>query len=42
LVLTGTDADITEGESGTGTKVTVDLASTSVSLPLVAGTSSGK
>lgn len=33
LVLTGTNADITEAETGTGTKVTVDLAGTSVSLP---------
>ncbi|WP_431921626.1 CocE/NonD family hydrolase [Nonomuraea jabiensis] len=42
LVLTGTNDDITDAEPGTGTKVTVDLAGTSVSLPLVAGTSSAK
>ncbi|MEV0404441.1 CocE/NonD family hydrolase [Actinoallomurus sp. NPDC050550] len=41
LVLTGTDADLGDAETGTGAKVTVDLAGTSVSLPLVAGTSSG-
>ncbi|WP_433235030.1 CocE/NonD family hydrolase [Streptosporangium sp. CA-135522] len=41
LVLTGTNADLGNAETGTGTKVTVDLAGTSVSLPLVAGTSSG-
>jgi X-Pro dipeptidyl-peptidase len=42
LVLTGTNADVTVAETGTGTKVTVDLAGTSVSLPLVTGTSSGR
>ncbi|MEV6151272.1 CocE/NonD family hydrolase [Nonomuraea sp. NPDC052129] len=42
LVLTGTNDDITDAEPGTGTKVTVDLAGTSVSLPLVAGTSSAE
>jgi X-Pro dipeptidyl-peptidase len=47
LVLTGTNADLGEpalgdAETGTGAKVTVDLAGTSVSLPLVAGTSSGQ
>ncbi|MGN9783510.1 CocE/NonD family hydrolase [Nonomuraea sp. ZG12] len=42
LVLTGTNADVTVAETGTGTKVTVDLAGTSVSLPLVAGTSGGR
>jgi X-Pro dipeptidyl-peptidase len=41
-VLTGTNADLGDAEPGTGTKVTVDLAGTSVSLPLVAGTSSAK
>ena len=41
LVLTGTNDDITDAETGTGANVTVDLAGTSVSLPLVAGTSSG-
>jgi X-Pro dipeptidyl-peptidase len=35
LVLTGTNADLTDAEPGTGAKVTVDLAGTSVSLPLV-------
>ncbi|MFG1706499.1 CocE/NonD family hydrolase [Nonomuraea sp. M3C6] len=47
LVLTGTNADLGEpalgdAETGTGTKVTVDLAGTSVSLPLVTGTPRGK
>ena len=42
LVLTGTNADVTDAETGTGAKVTVDLAGTSVSLPLVTGTSNGK
>jgi X-Pro dipeptidyl-peptidase len=42
LVLTGTNADLTDAETGTGTKVTVDLAGTSVSLPLVAGDPSGR
>ena len=47
LVLTGTNADLGEpllgdAETGTGTMVTVDLAGTSVSLPLVAATSTGK
>jgi X-Pro dipeptidyl-peptidase len=42
LVLTGTNDDITDAEPGTGTKVTVDLAGTSVSLQMVAGTSSAK
>lgn len=37
LVLTGTDADLTTGETGTGADVTLDLAGTSVSLPLLAG-----
>lgn len=40
LILTGTNDDITDAEPGTGTKVTVDLAGTSVSLPLVVGASS--
>jgi len=38
LVLTGTDADLGNAETGTGTTVTVDLAGTSISLPLVTGT----
>lgn len=42
LVLTGTNDDFnfgeTDAEPGTGAKVIVDLAGTSVSLPLVAGT----
>jgi X-Pro dipeptidyl-peptidase len=42
LVLTGTNDDITDAEPGTGTKVTVDLAGTSISLPLVADASSGR
>jgi X-Pro dipeptidyl-peptidase len=42
LELTGTNDDVTDAETGTGTKVTVDLVGTSVSLPLVAGTSSGR
>ncbi|MBE1485369.1 CocE/NonD family hydrolase [Plantactinospora soyae] len=42
MVLTGTNDDITDAETGTGTKVTVDLAGTSISLPLVTGTPSGK
>ncbi|GAA3586698.1 hypothetical protein GCM10022419_081150 [Nonomuraea rosea] len=42
LVRTGTNDDITDAEPGTGTKVTVDVAGTSVSLPLVAGASSGQ
>ncbi|MEU4325298.1 CocE/NonD family hydrolase [Nonomuraea dietziae] len=42
LILTGTNDDITDAEPGTGTKVTVDLAGTSVSLPLVVGASSGR
>ncbi|MFI6501901.1 CocE/NonD family hydrolase [Nonomuraea typhae] len=42
LVLTGTNADLGEpalggAETGTGTKVTVDLSGTSISLPLVTG-----
>jgi X-Pro dipeptidyl-peptidase len=37
LVLTGTNDDITDAEPGTGAKVTVDLAGTSISLPLVNG-----
>jgi len=38
LVLTGTDADLTRtGETATGARVTVDLAGSSVSLPLVTG-----
>ncbi|MFC5827197.1 CocE/NonD family hydrolase [Nonomuraea insulae] len=42
LVLTGTNADLGEpalgdAETGTGTKVTVDLAGTAISLPLAAG-----
>ncbi len=35
LVLTGTNADLGDAETGTGTNITVDLAGTSVSLPLV-------
>ncbi|MFE3450798.1 CocE/NonD family hydrolase [Nonomuraea sp. NPDC059194] len=35
LVLTGTNDDLTDAELGTGAKVTVDLAGTSISLPLV-------
>ncbi|MEW9551023.1 CocE/NonD family hydrolase C-terminal non-catalytic domain-containing protein [Nonomuraea sp. NPDC050783] len=40
LVLTGTDDDFNAGEDGTGTgaKVTVDLAGTAISLTLVTGT----
>ncbi|GAA3473331.1 CocE/NonD family hydrolase [Nonomuraea roseola] len=42
LVLTGTNADLGEpalggAEPGTGTKVTLDLAGTSITLPLVTG-----
>jgi X-Pro dipeptidyl-peptidase len=37
LVLTGTDDDLTDAETGTGTRVTVHLAGTSVSLPVAAG-----
>jgi X-Pro dipeptidyl-peptidase len=37
LVLTGTNDDLTDAETATGTTVTIDLAGTSVSLPLVAG-----
>nr|SBO98747.1 Putative Xaa-Pro dipeptidyl-peptidase (X-Pro dipeptidyl-peptidase) (X-prolyl-dipeptidyl aminopeptidase) (X-PDAP) [Nonomuraea gerenzanensis] len=45
LILTGTNDDLNLDESsnvepGTGTKVTVDLADTSISLPLVNGTPS--
>lgn len=40
--MTGTNDDVTDAEPGTGAKVTIDLAGTSVSLPLVTGTSSGK
>ncbi|WP_327587156.1 Xaa-Pro dipeptidyl-peptidase [Nonomuraea sp. NBC_00507] len=42
LVLTGTNADLGNVETGTETRVTVDLAGTSISLPLVTGTSSGR
>ncbi|MBP2328504.1 hypothetical protein JOF56_008889 [Kibdelosporangium banguiense] len=38
LILTGTNDD----EPGIGAKVTIDLAGTSVSLPLVTATSNGK
>ncbi|RSN51071.1 Xaa-Pro dipeptidase, partial [Amycolatopsis sp. WAC 04182] len=41
LVLTGTNAALPQDpdlEPGTGTRVTVDLAGTSISLPLVTGT----
>ncbi|MFI6923323.1 CocE/NonD family hydrolase [Nonomuraea spiralis] len=44
LVLTGTNADLLQEpdlEPGTGTRVTVDLAGTSISLPLVTGTTIG-
>lgn len=46
LVLTGTNDDLNIGEPdaepGTGARVTVDLAGTSISLPLVTGWSSGR
>ncbi|MEU7900952.1 CocE/NonD family hydrolase [Nonomuraea sp. NPDC049152] len=42
LVLTGTNADLGTAEPGTGAKVTVDLAGTSITLPLVTGTPSGR
>jgi X-Pro dipeptidyl-peptidase len=46
LVLTGTNDDFNmtevDAEPGTGTNVTIDLAGTSVSLPLVAGRADGK
>lgn len=42
LVLTGTDANLGTAETGTGTTVTVDLAGTSISLPMVIGTPSAK
>ncbi|MFI6735335.1 CocE/NonD family hydrolase [Nonomuraea sp. NPDC050451] len=42
LVLTGTNSDLGDAETGTGTKVAVDLDGTSISLPLVTGTSSGE
>ncbi|MGC7103026.1 CocE/NonD family hydrolase [Amycolatopsis lurida] len=42
LVLAGTNDDVTDAEPGTGTTVTIDLAGTSVSLPLVTGTRNGK
>ncbi|EGD43875.1 putative Xaa-Pro dipeptidyl-peptidase [Nocardioidaceae bacterium Broad-1] len=35
LILTGTNDDVTDAESGTGSTVSIDLSSTSVSLPLV-------
>ncbi|MFI6316909.1 CocE/NonD family hydrolase [Nonomuraea sp. NPDC050556] len=45
LILTGTNANLTatpDVEPGTGAKVTIDLAGTSISLPLVTGTAGGR
>jgi X-Pro dipeptidyl-peptidase len=42
LILTGTNDDVTDAEPSTGAEITVDLAGTSVSLPLVTSTSNGK
>ena len=39
LILTGTNDDVTDAEPGTGSTVRIDLAGTSVSLPLVTSTS---